>query len=40
LSAASNLIGVQTGVPGFDSRTPHKAVVSKSSEAGILVKQL
>ena len=26
---------VQTGVHGFDSRTPHKPVVSKTSEADI-----
>ena len=31
----SNWIGVQTGVHGFDSRTPHKPVVSKTSEADI-----
>ena len=35
LSTASNWIGVQTGVHGFDSRTPHKPVVSKTSEADI-----
>jgi hypothetical protein len=35
LSAASNWIGIQTGVHGFDSRTPHKPVVSKSSEPNI-----
>ena len=34
-STASNWIGVQTGVHGFDSRTPHKPVVSKTSEADI-----
>jgi len=34
LSSASNWIGVQTGVHGFDSRTPHEPVVSKTSEAG------
>ena len=33
MSTASNWIGVQTGVLGFDSRTPHKPVVSKTSEA-------
>ena len=32
---ASNWIGVQTGVHGFDSRTPHKPVISKTSEADI-----
>ena len=31
LSTASNWIGVQTGVHGFDSRTLHKPVVSKTS---------
>ena len=31
----SNWIGVQTGVHGFDSCTPHKPVVSKTSEADI-----
>ena len=35
MSSASNWIGVQTGVPGFDSRTPHKPVISKTSEADI-----
>jgi len=35
LSAASNWIGVQTGVHGFNSFTPHKPVVSKTSEADI-----
>ena len=35
LSTASNWIGVQSGVHGFDSRSPHKPVVSKSSEADI-----
>jgi len=35
MSTASNWIGVQTGVHGFDSRTPHKPVVSKPSEADI-----
>ena len=35
LSTASIWIGVQTGVYGFDSRTPHKPVVSKTSEADI-----
>ena len=35
LSTASNWIGVQTCVHGFDSRTPHKPVVSKTSEADI-----
>jgi len=36
LSTASNWIGVQTGVHGLDSRTPHKPVVSKkTSEADI-----
>ena len=35
LSTASNWIGVQTGVVGFGSRTPHKPVVSKTSEADI-----
>ena len=35
MSTASNWIGVQTGVHGFDSRTPHKPVVSKTSEADI-----
>ena len=35
LSTASNWIGVQTGVHGFDSHTPHKPVVSKTSEADI-----
>ena len=35
LSTASNWIGVQTSVHGFDSRTPHKPVVSKTSEADI-----
>ena len=35
MSTASNWIGVQTGVHGFDSRTPHKHVVSKTSEADI-----
>ena len=31
------LIGVKTGVHGFDSRTPHKPVVSKSYEANIWI---
>ena len=35
LSKSSNWIGVQTGVHGFDSRTPHKPVVSKASETDI-----
>ena len=35
LSAASNWIGVQTGVHGLYSRTPHTPVVSKTSEADI-----
>ena len=35
LSTASNWIGIQTGVHGFDSRTPHKPMGSKSSEANI-----
>jgi len=35
LSPASNWIGVQTGVHGFDFRTPYKPVVSKTSEADI-----
>ena len=35
LSTASNWIGVQTGVAGLGSRTPHKPVVSKTSEAAI-----
>ena len=35
LSTASIWIGVQTGDYGFDSRTPHKPVVSKTSEADI-----
>ena len=35
LSTASNWIGVQTGVHGFDSRTPHKPVVSKTFEVDI-----
>jgi len=35
LSTASNWIGVKTGVYGFDSRTPHKPVVSKTTEADI-----
>ena len=36
MSAASNWIGIQTGVHGFDSRTPHKpALISKLSEANI-----
>ena len=36
MSTASNWIGVQTYVHGFDSRTPHKPVVSKTSKADIL----
>ena len=32
---ARSLECVQTGVHGFDSRTPHKPVVSKTSEADI-----
>ena len=32
LYPVSNWIGVQTGVHGFDSRTPHKPVVSKTSD--------
>ena len=32
---ASNWIGVQTGVHVFDSRTLHKPVVSKTSDADI-----
>ena len=35
LSTASNWIGVKTGVAGFGSQTPHKPVVSKTSEADI-----
>ena len=35
LSTASSWVGVQTGVHGFDSRTPHKPVVSKTAEADI-----
>ena len=35
LSTACNWIGVQTGVNGFDSCTPHKPVVSKTSEGDI-----
>ena len=35
MSTARNWIGVKTGVHGFDSRTPHKPVVSKASEADI-----
>ena len=35
LSAASNRICVQTVVHGFNSFTPHKPVVSKTSEADI-----
>ena len=35
LSTASNWIGIQTGVHGFDSCTPHKPVVLKSSEPNI-----
>ena len=34
-STASNWIGVQSGVHGFNSHTPHKPVVSKTSEADI-----
>ena len=34
-TAIINWIGVQTGVHGFDSHTPHKPVVSKTSEADI-----
>ena len=36
-SKASNWIGVQTSVHRFDSRTPHKPVVSKTFEADIWV---
>ena len=35
MSTVSNWIGVQTGVHGFDSRTQHKPVVSKTSKADI-----
>jgi len=35
LTAASNWIVVQAGVHGFDSRTSHKPVVSKSSVVNI-----
>ena len=35
MASTSNWIGVQTGVHGFDSRTPDKLVVSKTSEADI-----
>ena len=34
-STASNWIDVQTDVQWFNSRTPHKPVVSKTSEADI-----
>ena len=40
MSTTSNWIGVQTGVHGFDSRTPHKPVVSKNIWSRHLVKQL
>ena len=35
MASTSNWIGVQTGVHGFDSRTPDKIVVSKTSVADI-----
>ena len=35
MATASNWIDVQTGVHGFNYHTPHKPVVSKTSEADI-----
>ena len=35
LLTIKSFIVIQTGVHGFDSRTPHKPVVSKTSEADI-----
>ena len=40
MSTASNWIGVQTGVLWFDSRIPHKPLVSNTSEADIWLSTL
>jgi len=40
LSASSNWIGIQTGVHGFDYRTPQEPVVSKSFKANIWLRSL